>query len=467
MNTPRSSHAATLLPSGKVLVAGGESDDFTVLASAELYDPATGAWSSTGSLQSPRTHHTMTLLATGKVLVAGGSNSVGYTPSAEIYDPATGQWTTAGAMVDARGGHTATLLPTGNVLVAGGSGPESLKSAELFNPSTGEWTRVAPLSIGRDEHTATLLPSGQVLVLGGRPLTASGEIYDPGTGTWARGAAMLLERELHTATLLASGAILVAGGAGANDEGPSGSVMAEAELSNVGATGWRQTGSLRAPRLLHTATRLDPGGVLVVGGISFGLSNQTAELFDPESETWNDAGCMAEARAAHTATLLPSGAVLVVGGEVSSTRVTTGAEIYGMIVLPAAVSLAPGNGLTFTARGVNGLECVWSFVENGSGATLNTSGDYRAGPRTGVTDVVQVVDEFGSSGRATITVVSQRSAVAASLPQTSAMGCGTTASARQPPPGEALTLVLAWISLEVLRGRVARGSRNKGAAGGD
>ena len=127
------------------------------------------------------------------------------------------------------------------------------------------------------------------------------------------------------------------------------------------------------------------------------------ELFDPESETWSDAGCTVNPRWLHTATLLPSGAVLVAGGAGSSS-----AELYGIIVSPAQVSLAPGASQTFTAKGGSGLGYVWSFVHNESGGTLTASGDYQAGPVGGVTDVVQVVDSFANSSTATVNVLRQR-----------------------------------------------------------
>jgi WD40 repeat protein len=128
--TARWAHTATLLPNGKVLVAGGDgSSDY--LASAELYDPASGKWTATGSLATAREYHTATLLPNGKVLVAGGYNGSGYLASAELYDPASGKWTATGSLATAREYHTATLLPNGQVLVAGGNNGGNLASAEL------------------------------------------------------------------------------------------------------------------------------------------------------------------------------------------------------------------------------------------------------------------------------------------------------------------------------------------------
>lgn len=131
---------ATLLRSGQVLVVGG---DGQTIASAEVFDPATSTWNITAEMQTNtiRNLHTATLLPDGKVLVAGGSSVV--TPenyivlaSAEIYDPATGIWSLASSLNIARALHAATLLPNGQVLVAGGfDGRVFLKNAELYSPA--------------------------------------------------------------------------------------------------------------------------------------------------------------------------------------------------------------------------------------------------------------------------------------------------------------------------------------------
>jgi hypothetical protein len=145
----RHRHTATLLPSGKVLVAGGYNSGGAALISAELYDPVTGTWMATGSLGTARYQHTATLLPSGKVLVAGGlagrTYHRTYLSSAELYDPAAGTWTATGNLGTARFEHTATPLPSGKVLVAGGYNSGNLSSAELYDPAAGTWTATGTL----------------------------------------------------------------------------------------------------------------------------------------------------------------------------------------------------------------------------------------------------------------------------------------------------------------------------------
>ncbi|MEI2691730.1 MAG: kelch repeat-containing protein [Anaerolineae bacterium] len=93
MITARRLHTATPLADGRILVAGGLNANNGWLASAEVYDPATGQWSSAGNLSNARYNHTTTLLADGQVLVAGMPDVSGASPlSAEVYDPAGNTW---------------------------------------------------------------------------------------------------------------------------------------------------------------------------------------------------------------------------------------------------------------------------------------------------------------------------------------------------------------------------------------
>jgi hypothetical protein len=181
MATARELHTATVLGTGKVLVAGGYNGSNDV-SSAELYDPTTNTWSAAGSMATARESHTATVLGSGKVLVAGGSTGSGYTNSAEVYDPTTNSWSAAASMATARLGQTATLLGTGWVLVAGGFNSSSgyLSSAELYDPTTNSWSAAGSMANARASHTATLLGTGKVLVAAGSNAHAlsSAELYD-------------------------------------------------------------------------------------------------------------------------------------------------------------------------------------------------------------------------------------------------------------------------------------------------
>jgi len=369
--TARYYHTATLLPSGKVLVAGGSSASGGSLASAELYDPGTNTWTAAGSLATTRDDFSATLLPNGKVLVAGGPDT-----STELYDPGTNTWSAAGSSLAAkRVDHTATLLHSGKVLVVGGQsggGGGYLASAELYDPGTDTWGAAGSLATTRGVHTATLLPSGKVLVAGGFSGSAdlaSAELYDPGTNTWSAAGSLAATRWRHTATLLPSGKILVAGGY------ISGSgAVASAEIYDPGTNTWSAAGTLVTARENHTATLLPNGNVLVAGGSPDGTTSlSSAESYDPGTNTWSAAGSLATARYFCTATLLPSGKVLVAGGSPDGSTSVASAEIYdysGGGSWSAAASLATArenhtatllpSGNVLVAGGGDGNACLAS-----------------------------------------------------------------------------------------------------------
>ena len=238
MTAWRAGHTATRLNDGKVLIAGGlDPRKGLNLSSAELYDPTTGTFASTGSMATGRDSPTATLLSDGKVLIAGGQSSISSSyglASAEIYDPATGTFaSTGGNMTSGRCSPTAALLSNGKVLIAGGyTGSSSLSSAELYDPTAGTFLATGSMTTARYWHTATLLNNGKVLITGGTGGTgtdktaylATAELYDPAAGTFTTAGTMSIRRAEHTSTLLPSGDVLIAGGSDGS------SALASAEL---------------------------------------------------------------------------------------------------------------------------------------------------------------------------------------------------------------------------------------------
>ena len=348
---------ATRLADGRVLVTAGCSTE------AELYDPATGTFTPTGSLAEVRGGKTATLLPDGRVLIAGGYNCAdagqdGLWASAELYDPATGTFSPTGSMSVPRELHTATLLPDGRVLITGGvtgaspsapgrscsprtgtveSSSSVLRTAELYDPATGTFSPTGSMSTIRDHHTATLLQDGRVLVVGGGgegyASQTSAELYDPAKGSFTRTGSLKSGRWLHTATLLSDGRVLVAGG-----RSPKDSTYASAELYNPETGRFTSTGSMKASRQEQTATRLRDGRVLIAGGLQQdGASGwdvlSSTELYDPGNGTFSPAGSMGDAREGGTATLLDDGRVLIAGG--------TGIGTKGSVGLTSAVLYQP------------------------------------------------------------------------------------------------------------------------------
>ncbi len=353
---------ATLLADGRVLFVGGDGtggNDPSIPASAELYDPSSGAFSPTGSMALGRHDHTATLLRDGRVLIVGGLESdplYTYRPVAEVYDPATGKFTSTASLHVPTANHIAALLPDGRVLVAGGRGPTSgpMATAELYDPSAkpgptpparGAFIATGPMVHPRAQHAATRLADGRVLVVGGVDENAipvaTAELYDPGTGRFSSTGSMARSRNYPVATLLPDGRVLVTGGI---DDG--GTALASAELYDPTKGSFSETGSMAYPRVNFTANLLPDGRVLIAGGQpsqNSVLPVAAAELYDPSTGTFTATGSMQEARYSHTATLLSGGRVLIAGGDGAmrssspAARPLSSAELYD----PATGTFSP------------------------------------------------------------------------------------------------------------------------------
>jgi hypothetical protein len=240
MVAARADHTATLISGcncpldGDVMIAGGTSaaDSLGVtLRSAELFDPRTGKFTATGGMKATRARHSATLVASGplagNVLVAGGisDESGGDVASAELYDPVTGQFTSTGAMSTPRESHSATWLSpsvvsgalAGRVLIAGGAAEGTPSdSAEVFNPQTANFSSVSAMTTARTMHAAVLLASGKVLIAGGQSsdtnFLLSAELFDPAHQSFAAAGSMHNVHAGATATVLENGHALIAGG---------------------------------------------------------------------------------------------------------------------------------------------------------------------------------------------------------------------------------------------------------------
>ena len=318
---------ATLLGSGKVLVAGGGNTGGNVFSTAELFDPGSGKHSSTGPLATGRQGAVAVMLRSGKVLVSGGQGAAGAISSCEVYDPAAGTFSATGSLATARQNHTAVMLASGKVLAIGGAGPAgAASSAELYDPAAGSWSAAGALVAPGYQQTATLLADGRVLVTGGydpsRGFVTAAQTYDPATNTWTAAGNLLVARSAHTATLLTSGVVLVAGGAS-----PSATATAEFYDPSQPGLGWTSAGTMTTPRSGHTATLLPNGRVLVSGGTTGADSLTTSDLWDVNLG-WSPAAPLITGRYFHTATLLASGKVLVEGGYSGVDTRATSAEIY-------------------------------------------------------------------------------------------------------------------------------------------
>ncbi len=346
MTVPRLRHTATLLPNGKVLIAGGvvscQVPPSCIGAdSAELYDPVTGTFASTGAMN--------TLHATGGVLLPdgrvlfSGSDVSGTVFSVETYDPSSGLFNVVGRPATLTSFTAATLLNDGRVLLIGrvGTSVPEISGAELYDPAAGTFTPVAnwPEQLGSfiavlfdarvlfesddagpqlydpvtgafdlfmgpvntaqspppGSYAVSLLASGRVLFAGGSSdssgALSSAELYDPATGTFAATGRMATAKAIPTATLLSDGTVLISGGLAQGDatkagSGPVDFATASAELYDPADGRFTTTAGMTTPHYNHRQVLLNNGQVLITGGVDVYSppsinAVSTAELFTP------------------------------------------------------------------------------------------------------------------------------------------------------------------------------------------
>ena len=331
----RSFHAMVALPDGRALIAGGTSDPssqtaaiLSALDSTELFDPAIGAFLAGPDLGAPRFGLTATLLPTGRVLLAGGD----LLGTADLFDPDGPDQLRIPMTGGLRVLCTATLLADGRVLLAGGTtivfnpapSARSLATTTIFDPKTRSFSAGPMLQAARASHAAVRTCDGRVLLTGGVG-RADSEWVDATTST--PGPAMAGVRDDHTATLLADGRVLLAGG-----QDGSGLSVRTAEVLDAGS--FRTlAATMTGDRADHRAIAEADGSVLLLGGEHDPASGPdviltSVERFDPASESFAPAQALLVPRDDHRIARLIDGRLLVTGGENAASESIADAEIY-------------------------------------------------------------------------------------------------------------------------------------------
>jgi Galactose oxidase, central domain/Kelch motif len=228
LSVTRAAHSASLLPDGRVLVAGGctEASCEGVTATTEIIDPATGTSEASRDMIEPRVGHSAVTLQDGRILLVGGFGARDVLATTELFDPASGQFAAGPVMAEPRSGGTTVVLQDGSVLVAGGyDGSVALATAEIMDPAATEFRATGSLTQARSSNVGVVLQDGRVLVAGGDATGTTGsvlngaELFDPATEMWTPTGSMTVRRHKHGAVTLNDGRVLIVGGSDERDGG--------------------------------------------------------------------------------------------------------------------------------------------------------------------------------------------------------------------------------------------------------
>lgn len=332
----RAAHTSTLLKDGRVLIAGGIVEDGKgneqPMNTAEIFNPETNEFTTTGNMIESHCNHTATLLENGEVLIIAGWKAGQRSDAVEIYNPKTGEFRLAARLEKPLQAQNTVLLKNGKVLIVGGNSASNdyQMQAYLYDYKTNSFEKTGKLNYGRMAFTATLLNNGNVLITGGQSFNNNGieilnkaELYNHATGVFTVTGDMNFSRYKHGAVLMQNGNVLIAGGSDKNDWNGK---YKNSEVFDFDKGKFTEVIELNNERfkLQEGIVSLTNGNILVGGG------NKTIELYNPSENKFISAGELDDPNYYTCLTLLANGKVLITGGYNNKIVTTNSAYIFQM-----------------------------------------------------------------------------------------------------------------------------------------
>jgi len=352
LSLPRFIHKASVLDDNRVLLTGGAFAIWQITNTVDVFDPVTNTISPAANMSVQRWGHSSTTLPDGRVLVAGGRTGISpasavVLATAEIYDPATNTWSPTGSMNVARRSHTETLLPNGSVLICGGgdsvstSGQMPIQSCELYDPATGAFSIAGDMTVARTSHNATLLDDGSVLIAGGSvgagtsTPTNLAELYDPSDNSFTPVGPMNFTRLAQAPAKLRDGRVVFG-----NAYAGAGAISPDSEIYDPATQAFTIIDDMVKQRIDIGGLTLLDGTVLIAGGVatgSFGaIFHSSSEVYDPVADRWRLSGIMSDGRDEFSGALLSDGRVLITGGFTRPAGQTTGSRLLDTVEIYTA-----------------------------------------------------------------------------------------------------------------------------------
>ncbi|MEK2687856.1 Kelch repeat-containing protein [Bdellovibrio sp. GT3] len=311
----RVGNTTTLMKNGKILFTGGQplAEAAAVTESTAIYDSNTNTMTAGPNMANDRVYHTATLLPSGKVFIAGGmSFTLGgvASSSAEIYDPDLNTFSPV-TMPVGRYAHTTLVLPNGKLLISGGldSGSSPVLQNDVYDPADGSWSTLTPRSAPALLDTAFTISETEVIFIG----PYGNSKYDISSGTWSTLANPAYARMNSVVVKLPSGKIFVIGGTDINTN----TALASTEIYNPADDTWSPAASLDTTLTSMSGQLLPSGKVAITGGNESASGNEPVSgvrFYEPNTDQWSFGTPLTEACQAPSSVIMADGAMVVFSG---------------------------------------------------------------------------------------------------------------------------------------------------------